>query len=161
VLQFFLKDGKGKETRISPNSEIGQSLDDLFDAFGLAKAVNNGLKGLPEIMDYANTAIEQLGLNEEGYQNSKNYFDGKVEPNVPKKEIKGVGADGQFEYTENTVVSTVSQEGDTVTHYVLNKQGDTIRSNSAIAIERKSEVMKLFTKPTLKDSKEPVKNPRK
>lgn len=157
---FFLKNGRGKETRISPNSEIGQNLDDLFDAFGMAKAVNNSLKGIPEIIDYANTAIEELGLNEEGYQNSKNYFDGKVEPNVHKKEIKGVGADGQFEYTGNTVVPTVSQDGDSVTYYLLRK-GDTLNSKTYKSVELKSVIMRPISTPKVIQVDGPVKNPRK
>ncbi|MBK9257209.1 MAG: hypothetical protein IPM42_17180 [Saprospiraceae bacterium] len=158
---FFLKHGKGKESRISPNSEIGQNLDDLFDAFGMAKAVNNRLSSIPAMIDYANTAIQKLGLNEEGYQNSKHYFEGKVEPNVHKKEIKGVGSDGEFEYTGNTVVSSVSQKGDSVTHYRINEFGDTIKSKTFKAIEKKSAIMRQISRKETVEVDGPVKNPKK
>lgn len=68
-IMFFKTDGKGKETRFSPNADIGSNIDDLMGAFDLAKAAGTSIvklsgaaediaKGVAEILDFSNNAFQ-------------------------------------------------------------------------------------------------------
>ena len=66
---YFKTDGMGKETRFSPNADIGENIDDLMGAFDLAKAAGTSImglegsakdigKGVAEILDFSNNAYQ-------------------------------------------------------------------------------------------------------
>ncbi|MEZ4909515.1 MAG: hypothetical protein R2774_01505 [Saprospiraceae bacterium] len=55
-IMFTLSYGQGKEKRFSPNAEIGPSLDDLLDAFGVAKSTGTQLKTWVETFEYITNA---------------------------------------------------------------------------------------------------------
>jgi len=68
-IMFFKTDGMGKETRFSPNADIGENIDDMMGAFDLSKAAGTSImgmkgsareivKGATEIMDFSNNAFQ-------------------------------------------------------------------------------------------------------
>jgi|GEM_PF-3472363 len=58
-IMFFKTDGMGKETRFSPNADIGENIDDLMGTFDATKATQSSIvNGVVDLIDWSNNAFQ-------------------------------------------------------------------------------------------------------